>query len=68
MHQTMKGNQWFFGMRAHIGADSATKLVHSIVTTAANVHDSRVIADLLHGSETRVYGDSAYVGKGDAVK
>ncbi len=68
MHQTMKGNQWFFGMKAHIGADSRTKLVHTIVTTAANVHDSRVIVDLLHGSETRVYGDSAYVGKGEAIR
>jgi IS5 family transposase len=68
MHQTRKGNQWFFGMKAHIGADSRTKLVHSIVATAANVHDSRVIADLLHGSETRVYGDSAYIGKGNAIR
>lgn len=68
MHQTMKGNQWFFGMKAHIGADSCTRLVHSIVATAANVHDSRVVADLLHGNETRVYGDSAYVGKGEAIR
>ncbi len=51
MHQTMKGNQWFFGMKAHIGVDSCTKLVHSIVATAANVHDSKVVAELLHGSE-----------------
>ena len=64
MHQTRKGNEWYFGMKAHIGADSRTKLVHSIVATAANVHDSKVVADLLHGSETRVYGDSAYTGKG----
>jgi len=68
MHQTMKGNQWFFGMKAHIGADSRTRLVHSIVTTAANVHDSRVIADLLHGRETRVYGDSAYLGKAEVIR
>jgi IS5 family transposase len=68
MHQTMKGNQWFFGMKAHIGADSRTKLVHSIVATAANVHDSKVVAELLHGSETRVYGDSAYTGKAKAIR
>jgi len=68
MHQTMKGNQWFFGMKAHIGADSRTRLVHSIVATAANVHDSKVIADLLHGRETRVYGDSAYIGKTKAIR
>ena len=68
MHQTRKGNQWYFGMKAHIGADSRTKLVHSIVATAANVHDSTVVADLLHGSETRVYGDSAYTGKSQAIR
>jgi transposase, IS5 family len=58
MHQTRKGNEWYFGMKAHIGADSRTKL-HSVVATAANVHDSTVVADRLHGRETRVYGDSA---------
>ena len=68
MHQTRKGNEWYFGMKAHIGADSRTKLVHSIVATAANVHDSKVVADLLHGSETRVYGDSAYTGKAQAIR
>ena len=68
MHQTRKGNQWYFGMKAHIGADSRTKLVHSIVATAANVHDSTVVADLLHGSETRVYGDSAYTGESQAIR
>jgi len=68
MHQTKKGNQWYFGMKAHIGADSRTKLVHSIVATAANVHDSTVLADLLHGKETRVYGDSAYTGKAEVIR
>jgi IS5 family transposase len=68
MHSTQKGNQWFFGMKAHIGADSRTKLVHSIVATAANVHDSRVIDKLLHGGETRVYGDSAYTGKAQTIR
>jgi len=63
MHQTRKGNQWYFGMKAHIGVDSHTKLIHSVVATAANVHDSVIIGDLLHGDETRVWGDSAYTGK-----
>jgi transposase, IS5 family len=68
MHQTMKGNQWHFGMKAHIGADSRTRLVHSIVATAANVHDSAVVAKLLHGKETRVYGDAAYTGKSRTIR
>ena len=68
MHQTKKGNQWYFGMKAHIGADSRHKLVHSIVATAANVHDSKVLPDLLHGKETRVYGDSAYADKGEVIR
>ena len=63
MHQTRKGNQWYFGMKAHIGVDSRSKLIHSVVATPANVHDSRVLADLLHGDETRVWGDSAYAGQ-----
>ncbi len=54
MHQTKKGNQWYFGMKAHIGVDSRTKLIHSVTATAANVHDSQVLPDLLHGRETRV--------------
>lgn len=63
MHQTRKGNQWYFGMKAHIGVDSKTKMIHSVAATAANVHDSRVLEDLLHGEETRVWGDSAYAGQ-----
>jgi IS5 family transposase len=63
MHQTRKGNQWYFGMKAHIGVDSHTRLIHSVVATAANVHDSQVLGDLLHGNETRVWGDSAYTGQ-----
>jgi IS5 family transposase len=50
MHQTKKGNQWYFGMKAHIGVDSRTKLIHSVAATAANVHDSQVLPDLLHGN------------------
>lgn len=67
MHQTRKGNQWYFGMKAHIGVDSQSKLIHSVIATAANVHDSVVIGDLLHGEETRVWGDSAYTGKKLAI-
>ena len=63
MHQTRKGRQWYFGMKAHIGVDSRSKLIHSVVATPANVHDSRVLRDLLHGDETRVWGDSAYAGQ-----
>ena len=63
MHQTKKGNQWYFGMKAHIGVDSKTKLIHSVVATSANVHDSVVVGNLLHGNETRIWGDSAYTGK-----
>jgi IS5 family transposase len=58
MHQTKKGNQWHFGMKAHI------EIIHTLVTTAANVHDSVVLRELLHGNETRVWGDSAYTAKG----
>ena len=63
MHQTKKGNQWHFGMKLHIGADSKTGLVHSASVTAANVHDRHEVPNLLHGEETRFYGDSAYRGK-----
>lgn len=67
MHQTKKGNQWLFGMKLHIGADTRTGLIHSAQTTAANVHDSQVLPALLHGQETRVYGDSAYRGQKAAL-
>ena len=67
MKATRKGNQWYFGMKAHIGVDSKTKLIHSVVATAANVHDSQVIGDLLHGDETRLWGDSAYTGQQDVI-
>jgi transposase, IS5 family len=68
MHQTKKGNQWYFGMKAHIGVDSKTKLIHSVAATAANVHDATVLPDLLHGEETRVWGDQAYRGHGDVIR
>jgi IS5 family transposase len=63
MHQVKKGNQWHFGMKVHVGSDSQTGLIHSASITAANVHDSHEVPNLLHGSETRFYGDSAYRGK-----
>ena len=56
MHQTKKGNQWYFGMKAHFGVDSRTKLIHAAVATPANVADSTVLPELLHGQETRVWG------------
>ncbi|MBC8328899.1 MAG: IS5 family transposase [Planctomycetes bacterium] len=67
MHQTKKGNQWYFGMKGHIGVDSRHKLIHSAAVTAANVHDSQLLSDLLHGKETRVWGDSAYTGQREVI-
>ena len=62
MHQTKKGNQWYFGMKVHIGVDSESGLIHSVETTAANVHDLTPAAELLHGEETVVYADAGYQG------
>jgi len=62
MHQTKKGNNWHFGMKAHIGADAASGLVHTVVGTAANVNDVTVGNDLLHGSEKHVFADAGYQG------
>jgi len=62
MHQTKKGNQWYFGMKFHIGVDSDSGLIHSVETTPANVHDLTPAADLLHGEETVVYADAGYQG------
>ena len=62
MRSTKKGNQYYFGMKAHIGADAASGLVHTLVTTAANVHDVNQAHALLHGEEQQVYGDSGYLG------
>jgi IS5 family transposase len=68
MHQTKKGNQWHFGMKGHIGVDSKTKLIHSAVVTPANVHDSQPLPNLLHGAETRVWGDAAYIGQKEVMR
>ena len=62
MHQTKKGNQWYFGMKLHIGADRDTGLVHSFTTTPANVSDVSETYRLLHGEEAEVYGDAGYRG------
>ena len=62
MHQTKKGNQWHFGMKAHIGVDADGGLVHSVVSTAANEADVNHVADLLHGKEKDVWADSGYRG------
>jgi len=68
MCQTRKGNQWYFGMKAHIGVDSGTKVIHSVVATPANVADGTILPDLLHGEETRVWGDQAYRGQRDVIR
>jgi transposase, IS5 family len=62
MHQTKKGNQWFFGMKAHIGVDAESGLVHSVIGTAANVGDITQAGALLHGEETHAFGDAGYRG------
>ena len=70
MHQTKKGNQWYhrcaegfaYGMKVHIGVDKDTGLIHSVETTAANVHDLTPAADLLHAEESVVYADAGYQG------
>jgi transposase, IS5 family len=62
MHQTRKGNQWYFGMKAHIGVDDVSGLVHSVECTAANVSDVTMVEALLHGKEDTVCGDSGYTG------
>jgi IS5 family transposase len=62
MHQAKKGNQWHFGMKAHIGVDAHSGLVHTVTTTAANEADVEQVADLLHGKEKQVWADSGYRG------
>ena len=62
MHQTKKGNQWYFGMKAHIGVDARSGLVHTVTGTAANVADVAEVPNLLHGKERDVFGDAGYTG------
>lgn len=68
MHQTAKGKQWYFGMKAHIGVDSKSKIIHTIKASAANIADSMALPYLLHGKETRVWGDQAYRGQRAAIR
>jgi IS5 family transposase len=67
MHQTRKGNQWYFGMKAHIGVDSKEGIVHSVCSTAASVSDIHMLPDLLHGDEKKVWGDAGYQGQSEAI-
>ncbi|MGE9527404.1 transposase, partial [Escherichia coli] len=62
MHPTKKGNQWYFGMKAHIGVDAQSGLTHSLVTTAANEHDLNQVGKLLHGDEEFISADAGYQG------
>jgi len=67
MHQTKKGNQYYFGAKAHVGVDSKEGVVHSVRTSAASVHDKHMLPDLLHGNETKVWGDAGYQGQAAAI-
>ena len=68
MHQTKKGNQWYFGLKAHIGVDAREGTVHTVATTAANVADMHMLPDLLHGEERKVWGDAGYQGQTEAIQ
>ena len=68
MHQTRKGNQWYFGMKAHVGVDSKSGIVHSVCTTAASVADKHMLPDLLHGNERKVWGDGGYQGQREVIR
>ena len=61
-HQTKKGNMYYFGFKAHIGVDDSSGLVHTVKVTPANKHDVTMTAELMHGDEERLYGDSGYLG------
>ena len=61
-HSVKKGNQWHFGYKEHVGVDADTGLIHTLETTAANVHDSNMTSALIKGTEAVVYGDSGYLG------
>ena len=68
MHQTRKGNQWYFGLKTHIGVDAKEGHVHSVATSAASVSDCHMLPDLLHGEERKVWGDGGYQGQTEAIK
>ena len=62
MHQTKKGNEWHFGMKAHVGVDADSGLVHTVIGTAANVSDIQCASQALHGEEKAAYADAGYTG------
>ena len=68
MHQTRKANQWYFGLKAHIGVDSKEGIVHSVCTSAASVADKHMLPNLLHGEERKVWGDGGYQGQTKAIQ
>jgi IS5 family transposase len=68
MHQTKKGEQWYFGMKAHIGVDADSGLVHTVTTTAANEADVEQVEELLHGKEEVVHADAGYIGADQRVE
>jgi transposase, IS5 family len=68
MHQTRKGNQWYFGMKAHIGVDAREGHVHSVCSSAASVADKHILPDLLHGNERKAWGDGGYQGQSKAIR
>jgi len=68
MHQTRKGKQWYFGLKAHIGVDSKEGVVHSVCTSAASVADVHMLPDLLHGEERKVWGDGGYQGQTEVIR
>ena len=68
MRQTRKGNQWYFGLKAHIGMDSKENVVHSVCTSAASVADCHMLPHLLHGEERKVWGDAGYQGQTKVIR
>jgi len=68
MHQTKKGNQWYFGLKVHLGVDAKQGMVHTVVTTPANVADWHMLPDLLHGEKRKVWGDGGYQGQTEAIQ
>lgn len=67
MHQTRKGNLWYFGAKAHIGVGAKNVIVHSVCTSAASVSDMHMLPDLLHGAERKVWGDAGYQGQTEVI-
>ena len=68
MHQSKKGKQWYFGMKAHIGVDAQSGLVHTVIGTAGNVSDVTQAQALLHGDETRCLWRFGLPGRGEAAR